>query len=286
MAHGIRQTVPPAIEPVALTLAKNHLRLDSDFTVDDTLIGLYISAAREYCERHTNTAFYTQTWQLSLDHFPWPWGYGSTLPTRGRDFTYQLGPYIEGLAIRLPKPRTLAVLSIKYRDATGTLQTLDPANYFVDIFSEPARIIPRPGFAWPIQDLYQPGSVIVTYTAGTFVQTLTEALTVPAVAPYIITPSQAATLLGVTTLFAPDGTTPVAFTAASGVLTVASAEASLVLGLTYTYGLPPNAVVLAILFLVAHWYQSREAAIDVLLTDIPFGVENLLSPFVYTAFGF
>jgi hypothetical protein len=58
--HGIRQTVPPAIEPVTLTLAKLHLRLDADFTLDDTLIGLYISAAREHCERYTNTAFYTR----------------------------------------------------------------------------------------------------------------------------------------------------------------------------------------------------------------------------------
>jgi hypothetical protein len=153
--HGIRQTVPPAIEPVTLTLAKLHLRLDADFTLDDTLIGLYISAAREHCERYTNT----------LDHFPWPWGCGGTLPTRGRDFTYQLGPYIEGLAIRLPKPRTLAVTSIQYFDSTNTLQTLDPASYYLDIYSEPARIVPVGGFAWPIQDLYQPGSVVVIYTA-------------------------------------------------------------------------------------------------------------------------
>jgi hypothetical protein len=286
MAHGIRQTVPPAMELVALALAKQHLRLDEGFTLDDTLIGFYISAAREHCERYTNTAFYTQTWQLTLDHFPWPWGYGGTLPTRGRDFVSQLGPYIEGVAIRLPKPRTLAVLSIQYRDATGTLQTLPADSYYTDIFSEPARIIPTPGVAWPIQDLYQPGSIIVTYTAGTFVQTLTEALTVPATAPFAITPSQAATLLGITTLFLPDGVTPVAFTLAAGVLTVSSAAAGLALPLTYTYGLPPNAVVLAILFLVAHWYQSREAAIDVLLQDIPFGVDSLLAPYVYTAFSF
>jgi hypothetical protein len=283
--HGIRQTVPPAIEPVTLTLAKLHLRLDADFTLDDTLIGLYISAAREHCERYTNTAFYTQTWRLTLDHFPWPWGCGGTLPTRGRDFTYQLGPYIEGLAIRLPKPRTLAVTSIQYFDSTNTLQTLDPASYYLDIYSEPARIVPVGGFAWPIQDLYQPGSVVVIYTAGTFVQTLTETLTVAAVAPFIITPSQSATLLGVTTLL--NGATPVANTfAPGGPVTVASTLAGLPLTLTYTYGLPPNAVVLAILFLVAHWYQSREAAIDVLLQDIPFGVNALLAPYMYTAFGF
>jgi hypothetical protein len=127
--------------------------------------------------------------------------------------------------------------------------------------------------------------VVIIYTAGTFVQTLTETLTVPSTAPYILTPTQEATLLGVTSLL--NGVTPVANTfVPGGPVTVASALAGESLTLTYSYGLPPNAIVLAILFLVAHWYQSREAATDAQLAELPFGVKSLLAPYLYTAFGF
>jgi len=59
---------PPAEEPVTLTEAKNHLRVD--LSDDDSLISALIVAAREHAEAITRRAFITQTLKLSLDAFP------------------------------------------------------------------------------------------------------------------------------------------------------------------------------------------------------------------------
>jgi hypothetical protein len=45
---------------------------------------------------------------------------------------------------------------------------LDPSTYYVDVNSEPARIVPQPGLYWPYTQSYLPGSVKIMYTAGTF----------------------------------------------------------------------------------------------------------------------
>jgi hypothetical protein len=45
---------------------------------------------------------------------------------------------------------------------------LDPATYYVDTTSEPARIVPTPSLTWPSTQLYLPGSVQVTYIAGSY----------------------------------------------------------------------------------------------------------------------
>jgi uncharacterized phiE125 gp8 family phage protein len=78
------------------------------------------------------------------------------------------GRFWHQIAIRLPKPGCVAVQSITYIDLTGTTQTLDPSTYYVDVNSEPARIVPQPGLYWPYSQSYLPNSVCVTYTAGTY----------------------------------------------------------------------------------------------------------------------
>lgn len=166
MAIGLKLVTAPATEPVSLDLAKQHLRVDGDD--DDLLIGAYIVAARQFCESYTNRVFFNQTWQLTLDSFPM---YGndtaSMQPATQRNWPYW-GSLWDGLIIRLPRPSCVSVTSITYTDLAGASRTLDAASYTVDASSEPARIVPAPNTFWPYVHSYLPGSVKVTYVAGSY----------------------------------------------------------------------------------------------------------------------
>jgi len=127
----------PATEPVTLTEAKAHLRVDG--SADDTLITALIVAARQAAEQITGRALITQTWDLMLDAFE---------PT-----------------IELPMPALQSVTSVKYLDSNGAEQTLASGNYKVDAVSEPGRIIPAYGLDWPAtRD--EINSVTVRFVAG------------------------------------------------------------------------------------------------------------------------
>lgn len=167
MGLNYRLISPPTTEPVSLALVKVHLRVDWDDPANDALIASYISAAREYCESYTHRAFFSQQWQLYLDHFPF-WDEVGTLPTRSHNDWPLFSAYYDRIAIRLPRPSCISVDSITYLDLSGTRQTLDPSAYYVDNTSEPARIVPFAGSYWPYTQEFLPGSVTVSYTAGSY----------------------------------------------------------------------------------------------------------------------
>src|SRR5690606_2363792 len=132
---------PPAEEPVTLTEAKNHLRVD--LSDDDSLISALIVAAREHAEAITRRAFITQTLKLSLDAFP-----------------ANNGP------IYVPMPPLQSVNSLKYFDTDGVEQTLNEGtDYLVDNESEPGRITPAPDTGWPAAQ-NRPNAVSVEFVAG------------------------------------------------------------------------------------------------------------------------
>lgn len=132
---------PPAEEPVTLTEAKNHLRVD--LTDDDSLISALIVAAREHAEAITRRAFITQTLKLSLDAFP-----------------ANNGP------IYVPMPPLQSVNSLKYFDTDGMEQTLtEGTDFLVDNESEPGRITPAPDTGWPVTQ-NRPNAVSVEFVAG------------------------------------------------------------------------------------------------------------------------
>jgi uncharacterized phiE125 gp8 family phage protein len=150
------QTFAPAVEPVTLAEAKNHLRLDADLTTDDTLVTMLIAAARRYAESYTGRSFVAQGWRLVADAFPGPSLFGVPPGV----------PYsLPGHAIQLEKGNTLAVSSITYLAMDTTWQTMPAANYTADLSGCPARITPVFGQIWPIP-LPQIASVRVDYIAG------------------------------------------------------------------------------------------------------------------------
>lgn len=125
-------------EPLTLETVKKHLRVSIDD--DDTLIQALITTAREQCEHLTGRAIVRQTLVRKFDAFC----YG-------------------GMA--LSQPPLVSVTSVQYIDATGVLQTLDEAAWFVDDSQEPAQLLPAYGTRWPETRAVN-NAVIVTYEAG------------------------------------------------------------------------------------------------------------------------
>jgi len=133
-------TAPPA-EPLTLTEAKAHLRVDA--TTDDTLITALIVVARQYAELLTGRAFVQRTLELLLPAFP-----------LGRE------------EIELPMPPLQSVTSITYIDGDGTTQTVAAADYQVDIYRAPGLVKPAYGDFWPTLTRGDFNSVAIRYVAG------------------------------------------------------------------------------------------------------------------------
>ncbi len=126
----------PSVEPVSLADAKVQCHVEHD--AEDTLIGALIVAARRMAEHQTQRALITQTWELTLDAFP-------------------------DAEIRLDKPKVLSIVSVKYLDAAGVLQTLDPAAYALDATTKPGFVMPVS--SWP-STYAGANAVRVRFTAG------------------------------------------------------------------------------------------------------------------------
>jgi uncharacterized phiE125 gp8 family phage protein len=140
---------PPLAEPLVLADVKNHLRIDSDITSDDTMLTSFITAAREHGETLTGRTFITTVLRLRLDGFA------------------QCGLGAGGgmNVIELERGIVRSIGSIHYLDMQGVQQTLDLATVAQDLDSVPARLTPKFGQVWPIP-VPQIGSVWIDYTAG------------------------------------------------------------------------------------------------------------------------
>jgi uncharacterized phiE125 gp8 family phage protein len=121
-------TTPPALEPVALVDAKAHLRISH--TDDDTYITALITAARRQIEARTSLCLIQQNWSVFLDRWPF------------------------NDSIAIPLDPLIAVTDINLHGDDDTFAVLDPAHYFVDKASWPARAVLRHGRSTP-----QPGRV-------------------------------------------------------------------------------------------------------------------------------
>lgn len=134
---GLALETPPTSEPVTLTEAKAHLRVST--SSEDTPIGLMITAAREYVELYTGVSLMTRTWALTLGAFADP--------------------------IELPRGPVASIDAVEYVDANGDPQTIDAADYELDVASTPAQLVRADGFSWPELGATA-NAVTVTYTAG------------------------------------------------------------------------------------------------------------------------
>jgi uncharacterized phiE125 gp8 family phage protein len=130
----VEVTAPPA-EPVTLTEAKLHLRVD--VTDDDALITSLITAAREYCEEWCQRSFVQHVYRAEVDCF-------------------------EDEMV-LPGRPVQAIQSIKYWDTSSpsSLEILDTSIY--DLVRN--RVRRNYGETWP--SVYpRDDAVEVTFTTG------------------------------------------------------------------------------------------------------------------------
>lgn len=138
---ALKTITPPATEPISLSEAKKHLRVE--ITDDDALINALIVTAREYCEGFQNRKYITQTLELILDSFP-------------------LSKFIE---FKDCSP-IQSITSIKHKDHEGTETTWDADNYIVDADSFIGKAVLGYGKSWPSFTPYPVGAVRIQFVAG------------------------------------------------------------------------------------------------------------------------
>lgn len=137
--YSLSRVTGPATEPISLAEAKDHLEIVSSDTTHDSKIARFISAAREQLEDDTGYVLNTQTYTLSLTHFP------------------------INESIVLPVMPVQSVESIKYQDLDNTQQTLSTDIYR---FSSARRSIGlKYDQEWPFITPEEDG-IIIAFTAG------------------------------------------------------------------------------------------------------------------------
>lgn len=140
--RSLKRTAAPVIEPVTLTEAKAHCRVDS--LADDALIASLITTARELVEDYIDRALVTQQLVMKLDQFP--------------------------AEIELPRPPmasagTVTAVTITYTIADGSTATLSSSEYRVDRDATPGRIRTLYQGSWP-SHLLDANAITVTWWAG------------------------------------------------------------------------------------------------------------------------
>lgn len=137
----------PDIEPVSLSAAKRHLRVDDDLTDDDPDILDWIAAAREAAENYMHRTVAESTWIYSGPSFP-----RELQPGTGR--------------LELPMGPLLRMNRVSYIDrSTGArtdLDLTDPAQIQVSADDMPPWLYSQ---CWPASD-GRVGSVEIEYVAG------------------------------------------------------------------------------------------------------------------------
>ena len=129
-------SVEPVVEPITLTEAKAHLRVDH--ADEDDLIDILRKGAREVAESHLNRSLITQSRVIKMDGFP-VW-----------ELSLTHGP-IQSLT------------SIYYDDDADVNTLLASSTYWTDFDSNIARV--RNKTSWP-STYDKPNSVQITYVAG------------------------------------------------------------------------------------------------------------------------
>jgi len=138
---NLRVITPATVEPVTVAEANFHLRLTADATDvspqdDDPLVARLITAARQMAEQYLNRTISPTTWEL-------------------RSSCFDL----------VPEGPVLEILSVKYVDVDGLVQTLPEAAYEEAGTPDQPRIRVAYGQTWP-NVRSQDDSVRVQYRAG------------------------------------------------------------------------------------------------------------------------
>jgi len=142
----------PACEPVDLATARAHLRVNEGYADDDSIIALYLQAAREWVEDYINRTLITSTRVLWYDTFAPAEGWPATL--------------------WIPYGPVQTINKLSYFDPGGTETELTVGltdDGVVDVVLDKSafapRIVPRYNRPWPISKIFIK-QVKVNYDCG------------------------------------------------------------------------------------------------------------------------
>jgi len=108
------EVTPPAVLPVTIEEAKQHLNLSSSDNAHNAIIAQYIAAARLQFETDCSLALITRDMRLRLPSFC--------------EFRFPVGPLV-------------SIASVEYIDSNGDLQTLDESAYVADTANDAFRMV-------------------------------------------------------------------------------------------------------------------------------------------------
>ena len=133
----------PAAEPITLAEARTQCRIAADDTSEDSLLGIYIQAAREGAEQILGRSLINGTWEQRLDCFP-------------------------ASVIVLDRALATSITSVVYTNQAGQSITLDPSAYQLQLSSQSAWLVPAVGTSWPatLSGANVINTVRITYVCG------------------------------------------------------------------------------------------------------------------------
>ena len=136
-------TGAPAVEPVTVSAAKTHLRIDGN--AEDILIASLIVTSRLHVEAALGLALIKQQWRLTLDKWPEP-------------------RWSKHRAVRFPIRPIRSVAEVRVRGTDGTPAVLTPQSYLLDQDALIPRLVPRDG-SWPTPGVPAAG-IEIDFEAG------------------------------------------------------------------------------------------------------------------------
>ena len=130
----------PAVKVITTDEFKQHGRVST--TADDSYIDLLVEAAMRSLEKRAGLALINRTFRAYWDDFP------------------------DSDELKVPVAPLVTVVSVKYYDTDGVLQTWAAANYGMDTKRQPGRLTLGYGIVWPTVQFERPNAVQIDFTAG------------------------------------------------------------------------------------------------------------------------
>jgi uncharacterized phiE125 gp8 family phage protein len=140
--RSIKRIEGPSVEPVSISEAKDHLRIDQGFGEDDLYIQSLITAARTWVENAADRTLIRSRWQIKFDMFP-SWD------------------------IELRRPPVMSdPIEVTYvQSNTGDYTPVQFTDFRTDLDSEPEVIRPQWDGSWPTTRGAE-NDVTIKYWAG------------------------------------------------------------------------------------------------------------------------
>lgn len=151
----------PAVEPVTASVLRDYLA-ETVSGMPDSVANDLIAEARELLENITGLALITQTWRLTLDHWPGPndpWWDG----VRQIAISELAG---QPAHVQMPRYPLQDVDDVMVYGLDGTGQAVDiGATFDIDTQSQRGRMVLKFGAVWPIA-MRRSNAIEIEYTSG------------------------------------------------------------------------------------------------------------------------